>query len=77
MLQFISGRLISFWNLFIYVNNSQYYLYKIDPPSEYDEVDEEVIYSQASPNMVEVEVYRDFDWELDRFVEYRFPIKNK
>ena len=46
---------------------------KIDPPSEYDEVDEEVIYSQESPNMVEV--YRDFDWELDRFVEYRFPIK--
>ena len=30
MLQFISGRLISFWNLFIYVNNSQlYYLYKL------------------------------------------------
>jgi hypothetical protein len=24
MLQFISGRLISFGNLFIYVNNSQY-----------------------------------------------------
>ena len=46
---------------------------KIDPLSEYDEVDEEVIYSQESPNMVEV--YRDFDWELDRFVEYRFPIK--
>jgi hypothetical protein len=46
---------------------------KIDPPSEYDEVDEEVIYSQESPNMVEV--YRDFDWELDRFVEYRFTIK--
>ena len=46
---------------------------KIDPPSEYDEVDEEVIYSQESPNMVEV--YRDFDWELDRFVEHRFPIK--
>ena len=46
---------------------------KIDPPSEYDEVDEEVIYSQESPSMVEV--YRDFDWELDRFVEYRFPIK--
>jgi hypothetical protein len=22
-----------------------------------------------------VEFYRDFDWELDRFVEYRFPIK--
>ena len=48
---------------------------KIDPPSEYDEVDEEVIYSQESPNMVEV--YRDFDWELDRFVEYRFyQLKN-
>ena len=27
MLQFISGRLISFWNLFIYVNNSQYTIY--------------------------------------------------
>ena len=46
---------------------------KIDPLSEYDEVDEEVIYSQESPNMVEV--FRDFDWELDRFVEYRLPIK--
>ena len=46
---------------------------KIDPLSEYDEVDEEVIYSQESPNMVEF--YRDFDWELDRFVEYRLPIK--
>ena len=33
----------------------------------------EVIYSQESPNMVEV--FRDFDWELDRFVEYRLPIK--
>ena len=21
------------------------------------------------------EFYRDFDWELDRFVEYRLPIK--
>ena len=29
MLQFISGWLISFWNLFIYVNNSQYTIYKI------------------------------------------------
>ena len=46
---------------------------KIDPVSEFDEADEEVIYSQESPNMVEV--YRDFDWELDRCVEYRFPIK--
>ena len=46
---------------------------KIDPLSESDEFDEEVIYSQESPNMVKV--YRDFDWELDRFVEYRLPIK--
>ena len=46
---------------------------KIDPLSEYDEVDEEVIYSQESPNVEEF--YRDFDWELDRFVEYRLPIK--
>ena len=41
--------------------------------SESDEVDEEVIYSQESPKMEEF--YRDFDWELDRFVEYRLPIK--
>ena len=40
--------------------------------SEYDEVDEEVIHSQESPNIEEF--YRDFDWELDRFVEYRLPI---
>ena len=24
-----------------------------------------------------VEVYRDFDWELDRFVEYRSPFTSK
>ena len=35
---------------------------KIDPLSEYDEVDEEVIYPQESPNMEEF--YRDFDWEF-------------
>ena len=46
---------------------------KIDPLSESEEVDEEVIYSQESPKMEEF--YRDFDWELDRFVEYRLPIK--
>ena len=34
---------------------------KIDPPSEYDEVDEEVIYSQESPNMeVEDQVPRNW-----------------
>ena len=49
---------------------------KIDPLSEYDEVDEEVIYSQESPNMEYGGILqRDFDWELDRFVEYRLPIK--
>ena len=46
---------------------------KIDPLSESDDFDEEVIYSQESPKMEEF--YRDFDWELDRFVEYRLPIK--
>ena len=46
---------------------------KIDSLSDSDDFGEEVIYSQESPNMVEV--YRDFDWELDRFVEYRLPIK--
>ena len=35
--------------------------------------DEEVIYSQESPKMEEF--FRDFDWELDRFVEYRLPIE--
>ena len=29
--------------------------------------------SQESPNMVEV--FKDFDWQLDRFVEYTLPIK--
>ena len=46
---------------------------KIDPLSESDEVDEEVIYSQESQKMEEF--YRAFDSELDRFVEYRLPIK--
>ena len=46
---------------------------KIDPLSDSDDFGEEVIYSQESPNMEEF--YRDFDWELDRFVEYRLPIK--
>ena len=41
--------------------------------SESDEFDEEVIHSQESPKMEEF--FRDFDWELDRFVEYRLPIK--
>ena len=44
---------------------------KIDPLSESDDFDEEVIYSQESPKMEEF--FRDFDWDLDRFVEYRSP----
>ena len=43
------------------------------PLSESDEFDEEVIYPQESPKMEEF--FRDFDWELDRFVQYRLPIK--
>ena len=48
---------------------------KIDPLSEYDEVDEEVIYSQESPKMEEF--FKDFDWDLNRFVEYRSPFTRK
>ena len=47
----------------------------IHPLSEYDEVDEEVIYSQESPKMEEF--IRDFDWGLNRFVEYRSPFTRK
>jgi hypothetical protein len=39
----------------------------------YTTFDEEVINSQESPKMEEF--FKDFDWELDRFVEYRLPIK--
>ena len=48
---------------------------KIDPLSESDDFDEEVIYSQESPKMEEF--FRDFDWDLDRFVEYRPPLTRK
>ena len=43
--------------------------------SESDDFDEEVIYSQESPKLEEF--FRDFDWELDRFVEYRSPFTRK
>jgi hypothetical protein len=33
---------------------------------------EEVIYSQESPKRGET--FRDFDWEKNRFVEYRSPL---
>jgi hypothetical protein len=48
---------------------------EIDPLSEYDEVDEEVIYSQESPKMEES--FKDFDWDLNLFVEYRSPFTRK
>ena len=43
--------------------------------SESDEFDMKKwsLLSQESPKMEEF--FRDFDWELDRFVEYRLPIK--
>ena len=42
---------------------------KIDSLSGSDEFGEEVIYSQESPKMEES--FKDFDWDLNRFVEYR------
>ena len=36
-----------------------------------DDFGEEVIYSHESPKMEEF--IRDFDWDLNRFVEYRSP----
>ena len=50
-----------------------FYIYCTFFLSESDEFDEEVIYSKESPKMEEF--FRDFEWELDRFVEYRLPIK--
>ena len=35
----------------------------------------DVIYSQESPKMEEF--FRDFDWDLNRFVEYRSPFTRK
>ena len=48
---------------------------KIDSLSDSDDFGEEVIYSQESPKMEES--YKDFDWDLDRFVEYRSPFTRK
>jgi hypothetical protein len=47
----------------------------IDSPSDSDEFGEEVIYSQESPKVDEL--IRDFDWGLDRFVEFRLPFTRK
>ena len=48
---------------------------KIDSLSDSDDFGEEVIYSQESPKMEEF--FRDFDWDLNRFVEYRSPFTRK
>ena len=48
---------------------------KIDSLSDSDDFGEEVIYSQESPKMEEF--FRDFDWDLNRFVEYRSPFIRK
>ena len=40
-----------------------------------DESSEEVIYSQGSSKVDDV--YMDYNWDLDRFVEYNSPLKGK
>ena len=47
----------------------------IDSPNDSDEFSEEVIYSQGSPKVGDV--FTDYDWDLDRFVEYKSPLKRK
>jgi len=42
---------------------------------KYSDFGEEVIYSQESPKMEES--FKDFDWDLNRFVEYRSPFTRK
>ena len=48
---------------------------KIDPLSDSDDFGEEVIYSQESPKMEES--FKDLNWDLNRFVEYRSPFARK
>ena len=48
---------------------------KIDSLSDSDDFGEEVTYSHESPKMDEI--IKDFDWELDRFFEYRSPFTRK
>ena len=48
---------------------------KIDSLSDSDDFGEEVIYSQGSPKMEES--FKDFNWDLNRFVEYRSPFTRK
>ena len=44
----------------------------IDSPNDSDEFSEEVIYSQGSPKVGDV--FTDYDWDLDRFVELKSPL---
>ena len=44
----------------------------IDFPSDSDEFSEEVIYSQESPMVGDI--ITDYDWDLDRFVEFKSPL---
>jgi hypothetical protein len=48
---------------------------KIDSLSDSDDFSEEVIYSRKSPKIDEI--IKDFDWELNRFLEYRPPYTRK
>jgi hypothetical protein len=48
---------------------------KINPLSDSDDFGEEVIYSQESPKMEES--FKDFNRDLNRFVEYRSPFTRK
>ena len=47
----------------------------IDSANDSDEFSEEVIYSQGSPKVGDV--FMDYNWDLDRFVEYNSPLKGK
>ena len=47
----------------------------IDSPNDSDEFSEEVIYSQESPQMVDITT--DFDWDSGRFVEIKSPFTKK
>jgi hypothetical protein len=60
-------------------NSSRYSIFgingKIDSLSDSDDFGKEVIYSQESPKMEES--FKDFNWDLNRFVEYRSPFTRK
>ena len=46
-----------------------------DPPNDYDELNDEVIYPQGSTKVRDV--FTDYDWDLDCTVEYESPLKRK